>query len=152
MSDQSKNKKLESIEAIIQIYQKAVEESSHPKTDKFNNFVNNFNHLKQEGDLLKTQGEVKLAKKKYKEALKYAEAIVNMEERREFKKTWFYKTSNKIFLIQILLIILVVSLPTLGSLFNLPDTISSGILIGIGITLLISFFLLIYVFFRKPRS
>ena len=35
--------------------------------------------------------------------LKYAEAVVNMEERREFKKTW-YHSSKKIGLIQLLLI------------------------------------------------
>jgi Fe2+ transport system protein B len=150
MNEEPRNKKLESIEAMIPIYQKAVEESSHPKTDKFNNFVNNFNRLRQEGDLLKMQGEIILAKKKYRKALRYAEAVVKMEERREFKKSWTHKTLHKIFLIQIFFVILLFFFPALASAFNLPDIVSSVILIVIGITLLISFFLLIYVFFRKP--
>jgi len=131
---------------IRKIIQSVKKLSSHPKTEKFNNF----NRLKQERDLLKTQGEVRLAKKNYKSEFKYAEAVVNMEERREFKKTW-YHSSKKIGLIQLLLIWLLILLPPLGSVFNLPDSILSGILIGISITLFISLFLLI-VSLRKPQS
>jgi hypothetical protein len=152
MSNHSRNQKLERIENYIHIYETEIKESKFPKTDKFKKFMNKFNNLKNEGALLKEQGKVKLAIKKYKKALKYGEVVVNLGERRKFNKTWYHKTSNKIFLLQVLLIIIMFSLPGLGSVFNFHDIILSWILIGILIVLFLSFFLLLYVFFRKSPS
>ena len=151
MNEKLKLEKLKELETQVFNYTKLIEESSLPKDNKCNNLIKKFNNMKDDAYLLKKQGEIRLALKKIKKALKYAKSILHRKEVSENKKkySWYSKTSNRIILIQIILFAILFTLPLIDSLFNINNNILSGIHISIMLTILITFFLLVYSFLRN---
>ena len=109
-----KKGRLETLEKIIQDFTKEQFKYNHPENIKFSKYNNKFNNLVEMAYTLKEQNKIQEAIGKYKEAINWAGAIIDLHKHIEFKKTnpQYYKVRNILWFISgILLIMLFGALP-----------------------------------------
>lgn len=116
-----KKEKIEKLEFVIRDFQKNKSKYDHPESNKFNRFNKKFYELIGLANELKEQGNIQQAIRKYKEAINWAGAIVDLHKHIENKRTdsQYYKTRNRLWILTCILLILAFGLLPFGVFFDI---------------------------------
>jgi len=126
-------KKLGKLEKSIQDFIKEKDKYDHPENDRFNKYNNRFNEAVEIAVTLKEQEKIQEAFRKYKEALNWGGAIIDLHRRIEGRRAdpRYYKIRNILWIITGILLIIAFGILPLGASFDITWFVI-GIWIAIG--------------------